>query len=381
MSSQAGVGHRLQAFGMLRDSMVCLLLLWSLLYAADALAANGAACIDSNRPLRVGVYRSEPFMMEDNAGDYTGMGIDLWHKAAGMLGWNYEYQAMDSPRAMVAALAAGDLDVGITNLTINRQRLEKIDFTQPWYRGGLRIMTYDIKSQKTGFAALFHGLRNSGYLLSYLWLIGIIIVATILLTLFDRYFDKAFPERWREGLAESFYAVMSVVTSGRPPTHKNLFGWVGRVWQGLWLVCGIAIFAYITSTVTSVMTTLQLTASISSIEDLAGETVAVRRGSTADDYAAAVGLTTRYHDDLDHAVAALQEGRVRAIIGDAAVLQYYAGTHPGSGTKVVGRIFSPQSYGFGLQRDSCLRKDLTIELEGLRKTGFVDEVKARYFDD
>lgn len=96
--------------------------------------------------------------------------------------------------------------------------------------------------------------------------------------------------------------MMSVVTSGRPPTHKNLFGWIGRIWQGLWLACGIAIFVFITSTVTSVMTTLQLSNQISGIADLAGKPVAVRAGSTADDHAVSVGLSVRHHDNLEQAV-------------------------------------------------------------------------------
>jgi len=78
----------------------------------------------------------------------------------------------------------------------------------------------------------------------------------VLLTFFDRRFDKSFPESWREGIAESFYTVMSVATSGKPAKRSNLFGWVGRIWQGLWLVCGVAVVAYVTSSVTSVMTTL-----------------------------------------------------------------------------------------------------------------------------
>src|SRR5690606_14012337 len=126
---------------------------------------------------------------------------------------------------------------------------------------------------------------DAGLLTAYAWLVLVIIVATIGITFFDRYFDKGFPRRWREGLAESFYTVMSVVTSGKSPARKNLFGWMGRIWQALWLVTGIAVLAYVTSSVTSVMTTLQLTDRINSIADLPGTTVGVAQGSTADEFA------------------------------------------------------------------------------------------------
>src|SRR5690606_14028959 len=145
------------------------------------------------------------------------------------------------------------------------RRAQRVDFTQPWYDGGDRIMIRTEQGQ--GFANLIAGLSDAGFLKAYVWIAAVIVAATILLTLFDRRFDKSFPTRWRDGIAESFYAVMSVATSGKPPARKNLFGWVGRIWQGLWLVCGIAVLAYVTSTVTSVMTSLSLTNQINSVAD------------------------------------------------------------------------------------------------------------------
>lgn len=74
---------------------------------------------------------------------------------------------------------------------------------------------------------LISGLSDAGFLKAYAWIASIIVAATVFLTFFDRRFDTSF---------ESFYTVMSVATSGKPPSRKNLFGWVGRIWQGLWLV-------------------------------------------------------------------------------------------------------------------------------------------------
>src|SRR5699024_7737798 len=142
-----------------------------------------------------------------------------------------------------------------------------VDFTQPWFDGGMRLMVRS--EQGTGLRSIVKGLAQAGFITAYTWIIFVIALATILLTLFDRRFDKSFPLRWREGIAESFYTVMSVVTSGRPPARKTLFGWLGRIWQALWLVCGVAVLAFVTSSVTSVMTTLAITNQITSVDDLA----------------------------------------------------------------------------------------------------------------
>ncbi len=86
---------------------------------------------------------------------------------------------------------------------------------------------------------MIEGLADAGHLRAYASVLGIIILATIAPTIFDRRFDKEFHQRWRDGIAHSFRSVMSVATNGRPPSRENLFGWIGRIWSTLWLIVGI----------------------------------------------------------------------------------------------------------------------------------------------
>ena len=326
--------------------------------------------------LTVGVRVSPPFVMQQGDG-YTGMAIELWEALAEKLNLEYEYKPIATIRDLVNATEAGDVDVAVTNLTITQGRAERIDFTQPWFDAGMRVMINDVSG--ASFWEILGGLKESGFLMAYAWLAGVILVATLILTLFDRRFDKNFPARWREGLAESFYTVMSVATSGRPPSRKNLFGWLGRIWQAVWLICGIAVFAYVTSSITSVMTTLSLSNQIAGVDDLHGRTVAVNDGSTAEDFAREFGLESRAFTDIDAAVAALTRRDVAAIIGDAPVLEYYAYTHPDTPLDVVGRIFEPDKYGFALPRGSALTRPLTVTLLGAHESGLVEELDAKYF--
>jgi polar amino acid transport system substrate-binding protein len=343
------------------------------------LTASDLRAQDSHDPqaVKVGLYLSPPFVMQDD-GRYTGMAIELWEAIAADLDLLSEYEVLPTIRALVDATSAGDLDVAITNLTITEGRAERIDFTHPWYDAGLRILINEDRG--TGFWDVVTGLRESGYLRAYVWLVFVIVVATILLTLFDRRFDENFPQRWRDGIAESFFSVMSIATSGRA-ARKNLFGWVGRIWQALWLVCGVAVLAYVTSTVTSVMTTLSLTNQIHSLADLPGKTVGVFTGSVAEEFAQDSALRWRSFDHIDEAVSALLGGRIAAIVGDAPVLEYYAHSHPDVPVAVVGRIFEPDKYGFGLPRADDLTRPLSVELIGAYESGLLEELRAKYFGD
>lgn len=329
-----------------------------------------------DRSLAVGVLVSPPFVI-GNDEEYTGLAIDLWEEIAQKKGWKFEYQEYNTFRDLIEATNSARVDLAMTNLTITQQRALKVDFTQPWFDGGMRLMVNT--EQGTGIRGVIKGLAQAGFITAYAWIAFVIIFATALLTLFDRRFDKSFPARWRDGVAESFYTVMSVVTSGRPPSRKNLFGWLGRIWQALWLVCGVAVLAFVTSSVTSVMTTLAITNQITSVDDLAGRPVAVLTGSVEEDYAREKGLAIRSYTSLNAAVAALTSDEVTAIIADAPVLEYYAHKNSELPVKVVGRIFEHDKYGFALPLHSPLSREVTLAVLGAVDNGRVEELKTRYF--
>jgi polar amino acid transport system substrate-binding protein len=80
-------------------------------------------------------------------------------------------------------------------------------------------------------------------------------------------------------------------------------------------------------------------------------------------------------------VEALLDGRIDAIIGDAPVLEYYAHTNPQQPVTVVGPIFAPDKYAFGLVHQSDLTRPLTVELIGAHESGLIEEIRTQYFGD
>ena len=334
--------------------------------------------VPSSKAVEVGLFVSPPFVMQGKDG-YEGMAVDLWELVAGRLGLVSNYRVYPTVRQLVKATEAGDIDVAVTNLSITRKRAETVDFSHPWYNSGLRVMVDNQGS--ASFRDLFAALQDAGFLTSYAWLALVILLATIGFTVFDRRFDEGFSRRWRDGLADSFYLVMSVVTSGRYPSRKNLFGWFGRVWQAFWLIFGVAVLAYVTSSVTSVMTTMTLQSQINSLDDLQGRTVGVLDGSVAEDFALANGLEARSYPDLDAIVAALRRNDVAATINDAPVLEYYAYTHPGEPLDVVGALFEPDKYGFAMPLGSKLVKEVTLEVISAHEQDEIDAIREKYFGE
>jgi len=322
-----------------------------------------------------GVYVSPPFVTKDGE-HYTGMAVELWESAAKSLGQKFTYREYPTFEALTAAIESGEAQAGVTNLTITKDRALLVSFSQPWYDAGLRILVAE--KSAGGFWQVLGGLEAAGHLRAMSWMIVFILFATVLLAVFYRRFDQSFPRKWHVGLAESFYEVMSVATSGKI-TRPNILGWVGRISGGLWMVCGVAVIAYMTSSVTSVMTALSLTHQINSVADLPGKSVGVLNGSVAERYGQELRLDVKSFAQTHDAVNALNEGEIAAIIGDAPVLEYYVHSNPGSPISVVGSFFHPDKYGFAFQHGNPIAQEGTLQIRARQETGELGILRRRYF--
>jgi len=359
---------------LLSRNTLYLAILFSLAAVSSPLAQEAPP---GKQRVSVGLYLSPPFVMQEQS-RFTGMAVELWETIAASQGMESEYRPFSTVRALIDAAANGEIDVAVTNLSITQGRALRIDFTHPWFDAGQRIMVNE--NQGTEFLDVVAGLREAGFLRAYAWLAFVIVAATVSLTIFDRKFDPAFPRRWRDGMAESFFSVMSIA-AGKASGRKNVLGWVGRIGQGLWLIFGIAVLAYVTSSVTSVMTTLSLTNQINSLADLPGKSVGVFEGSVSEDFARDSGFDRQSFPNINEAAAALRDGSIDAIVGDAPVLEYYAHTRPEERFDVIGGLFQPDKYGFGLKRNSPFTRRLTVEILGAHEHGLVEQLHTKYFGE
>lgn len=347
----------------------------ALLSLATTFSVAHAQNIATPDRLTAGVFLSEPFVTRDG-GSYSGLAIDLWNMVAGNIGVQTDFEEFDAPDELINALLRGDIDVAVAPLSITERRAQLIEYTHPWFDSGMRIMVRD--SNPGSFSALVDGLADVGHLRVYGWLTALVFFATIVLTLIDRRFDPAFSRSWRVGLSHSFWHVMSIATSGRT-IHSNLFGWVGTVIGALWMLFGIAVIAFITSSVTSVMTANQFMSRITSVADLPGKTVGVRRGSTAQDYLSSLAIGTVPYGNEQDAIQALLQGELDAFVGDRPVLEYHAHSHPREPLSVVGMLFHPEKLGFALAPDSALTRPINIEIIAADESGRLEELRRRYF--
>jgi len=329
------------------------------------------------KKIMVGVYINQPFAYQDQ-GDYTGFCIDLWKQIAANLNLSFDYVPYSKVSDLIDATAQKKVDVALGNISITGERLQKVDFSQPYLQGGMQVMVDE--KREASWRKLWVGLRDSGHLKVFGFGIGIIFVCTILLTLGERKWNKEFHSDWSNGLAESFYHVMSIAMTGKS-NHKGLPGPFGKILAGVWLAFGVGVVAYITSSVTSVMTVNRLQGIINGPQDLPGHHVGTIGGTLAQEYCQNENLNMTLYANLPDAVTALVHRDIDAIVFDAMTLQWYDNAHPELPITEVGQIFMKKGYGIPLPIGSTLRHSINRSLLQQQESGFTETLRKHYFGD
>lgn len=101
-----------------------------------------------------------PFeMMDQETGEMVGFDMDIISEVAERAGFEYNLKTMDF-NGIIPAIQTGNVDIAIAGVTITEERAEIVDFSDPYYDSGLRILVSaddesiekveDLKGKKIG---------------------------------------------------------------------------------------------------------------------------------------------------------------------------------------------------------------------------------------
>ena len=346
--------------------------------AAPAAAATDVAPT-APRIVRVGVYEVPPFAEPDAALKWKGFAVVLFEASAIQLQMVPEFRQYANIDDLMSAVEKGEVEAGIGNIMVTSNRLTQVDFSQPILDGGLRVM---VPSDRTHtLRRLWNGLVEDGHVQVLFWaLVGMLVLSVVVMAVLRR-LDQEFSKHWHEGFAEAMYHVVSVMMTGKT-SYKGKIGpgWLGRVIATVWLVFGVASVAYVTSSITSVMTADTISDAVHGPKDLPGRTVGVITGSVGARYCAEHGIDVVTYDTLDEAARALADRVTDAVVSDAQSLEFYDVSHPQVNVAVVGEMFERRHYAFPINRAAeDLRRRIDVVLVGLREDGMLEQLRRRSF--
>jgi ABC-type amino acid transport substrate-binding protein len=331
------------------------------------------------RTVRVAIFPDAPFAVHEASGRWDGFAAVVLQAAAAQAHLNLEFHECASLNELFEEVAGGKADVGAGNLLVTSARLSRVAFTQPILDGGLKVMVPTDRSHSV--ASLWDGLVDDGHVRVVAWGAVITLALTLVVVAVLRRIDRDFTPHLHEGLAESFYHVVAITMTGKTSYKGNVApGWVGKIIAATWLVFGVTTVAYLTSSLSSVMTANAMKSRIDGQRDLKGKRVGTLQGSVGERYCALHGIDVVRFPTVDAAAEALAARGVDAVVADAQSLEYFDTSHPDVPVATVGEMFERRHFAFAVRPgDDDLLRRLNTAIVSLREDGALDHVRTRWF--
>jgi polar amino acid transport system substrate-binding protein len=301
--------------------------------------------------VRVAARICPPFVM-NNTGQFSGISIFLLDKIAEQLDLEYTIEQYEL-KEMLEAVVQNKVDVGVSCLSITQEREKIVDFSHSYYETHLSIAVRQ--------HGLLQTLKNILFSKKLFIVLSIIVgvaalIGSILYLLEHKINDKLYLMKTKGSkLMEAFIVGLPFITSG-PIRYYEFKTLGGRTLAAFLAVGSTIMIASITALLASAFTLDQMQSAIKGPQDLSKVKVGVLEASTSFEFLQKQGINCRTFSDRQELLAALDDGRLGAVVGDDVVLKYKIKEAQAEGRYetliVLPFVFKKQNYGFVLTDDS-----------------------------
>jgi ABC-type amino acid transport substrate-binding protein len=318
--------------------------------------------------LRVGVADGSQPCSYRQRGSWSGMAVELWQQVADQEQIPYVLVPADNTTELLAATKRNEVDVAIGCITISPERIRQNRFSLPFQESGLGVMVK--RNQLELGSSLLRSLLTPDLivlLVAYVVLIGLLSVAVWQV---ERNGSK--PSSWEIGPRRAFALIFQVLATG-PGTNTVVVTTRGTP-LSLWPTwCGRG--------------NQELASrNIRSLKDLAGQRVAVRRGTVSDDLLQRLNdsglqppIQLRELDQVIRADSLLAADAVDAVLADDIQLDFLLQQLPHKLYGLALRNLNPQSQAFALSPgiSEDLETRINEALGRLKRDGVVTRLRQQ----
>lgn len=358
------------------------LLVLTLTFASAAFSSENDT--QTTAPLTVAVAECPPFVIFQN-GQYAGLAVFLWERIGSELGlsWNYvEYSLGDLLESISNKDQVDFPDVGVSCASVTAEREKLIDFSHSFNETytAIAVRQTTLWSAVTGFFASPQVLKG------ILIVLGIaVLIGAVFFLLEHRINKKLFSSDSIAGrILEPFIIGLMFVTNG-PIRFYRFKTLTARVLSTVLTLSSTFLIAAITAVLASSFTLNAMQTEVRTIDDLRDLQVGALSASTSSAFLSSSGILHETRGDLDTLVADLDNGKLDAIVSDAAFLQYRINKGKQQGKfkslAVLPYELEVQNYAFILVEDSPLRERINRNLLSVRTQREWREKVAEYLGE
>lgn len=332
--------------------------------------------------LRVGLTDGSQPCSYRQQGSWSGMAVELWQRIADQEQLPYVLVPQQNTAQLLSATRQGVVDVAIGCITVSPERLRNNRFTLPVQEAGLGVMTR--RSRLDLGMALLQALLAPDLIRLLLAYLAVIAVLSVAVWQVERSGSR--PAEWEVGRRRGFALIFQVLATG-PGTNTVVSTARGHSLVFLAYLVRIVSASLLVSYVTiNVVRGSQDTAdrSLRSLRDLAGDRVAVRRGSVSDERLQALnsaGLRPEIQlqelASIPDAESLLRDKRVDAVVADELQLDFLLHQLNSKRYGLALRDLQPQSQAFALAPglSEAIASRINGALGRLKRDGVVSQLR------
>ena len=321
----------------------------------------------------VGTKVAPPFVIKNEQGEFEGISIDLWKRIAEKEGIEYQFKEA-SLAGLLEGLNNGQLNASVAALTVNAQREKEIDFTHPYYTTGLAIA---VPLEEDRLMAAISGFFSWEFFAALSGLCLLLLGVGALLWLFERKKNaEMFGGSASQGLGASFWwAAVTMTTVGYGDKAPTTLG--GRIIGFFWMFAAIIIISSFTAAIATSLTVSQLSSSVEGVNDLPDVRVGTLENSASALFLSSRDIGYRKVNSLTDGIAALENGKLDALVYDKPILQYLVNQAESDTIQILPDVIERQDYAIALPEKSTQRERLnTTLLEVIEEDSWEDTVES-----
>ena len=267
-------------------------------------------------PLIIGITQAPPFVMEQD-GRFSGLSIESWRLVNRKLNFEYEFREFENLETLLSAVEKGDVDLSINPITVTDQRMNRMDFSQPYF------ISYTGIARKSGstFWKYLSNIFSWNFLSAILVLVSVIFIFGFLVWLFERKKNKEEFGSGFKGVLQGFWwSAVTMTTVGYGDKSPRTFG--GRFIGLIWMFMAIIMISTLTAGIASSLTVHNIQDDISSVQDLDRFEVYTVRSSSAQELLEQYGVGSSKVFNADVGLEAVLQGDNHLLVYDKPILSH-----------------------------------------------------------
>ncbi|MGB7842788.1 MAG: transporter substrate-binding domain-containing protein [Salinimicrobium sp.] len=345
-----------------RTSGTLLLLIALFTYSFTPLLAQDTTAVTGNK-LVIGITPTAPFVMKEN-GKYSGLSIKSWKLVNEELETEYEFKEYESLSSLLTALENGEVDLSINPITVTDKRMQKIDFSQPYFISHTGIA----KRKESSMWKYISNILSWNFISAILILLGVIFIFGLLVWIFERRGNNDEFERGHRGIFQGFWwSAVTMTTVGYGDKSPRTFG--GRFVGFIWMFLAIIMISSLTAGIASSLTVQNIQDEISSVEDLERFETTTVASSSAEELLEQYGIDSEKVTNAAEGFERVKNKETELFVYDQPILTYYIEEHElGKNLEVLQNTLKKDYYSYSFPKGSSLVKKIDPVLVGTLKT-------------